>query len=147
MILITGATGTNGREILKQLSAKGVRARAMVRKREDTKLPRTLNVEFVRGNFDDATSLDAALAGVSAVSEFCRASGTGSEFHSSGEASRNSARSKVFYSRRSPRFTFALHSQTRRSGTDAERFRHCIYSVAAALLYAKSALVLLITSN
>jgi uncharacterized protein YbjT (DUF2867 family) len=64
MILITGATGTNGREILKQLSAKGVRARAMVRKREDTKLPRTLNVEFVRGNFDDATSLDAALAGV-----------------------------------------------------------------------------------
>ena len=36
----------------------------MVRKREDTKLPRTLNVEFVRGNFDDATSLDAALAGV-----------------------------------------------------------------------------------
>ena len=35
MILITGATGTNGREILKRLSAKGVRARAMVRIRED----------------------------------------------------------------------------------------------------------------
>jgi uncharacterized protein YbjT (DUF2867 family) len=64
MILITGPTGTNGREILKQLSAKGVRARAMVRKREDVKLPRTLSVEFVHGNLDDATSLDVALAGV-----------------------------------------------------------------------------------
>jgi uncharacterized protein YbjT (DUF2867 family) len=36
----------------------------MVRKREDVKLPRTLNVEFVNGDFDDASSLDAVLAGV-----------------------------------------------------------------------------------
>src|SRR5215470_1197482 len=64
MILITGATGTNGREIIEQLSAKGVKARAMVRKREDVRLPRTLNVEFIKGDFDDASSLDAALAGV-----------------------------------------------------------------------------------
>src|SRR5207244_4814450 len=64
MILITGATGTNGREIVAQLSAKGLRARAMVRRREDVKLPRTLNVEFVNGDFDDASSLDAALVGV-----------------------------------------------------------------------------------
>jgi uncharacterized protein YbjT (DUF2867 family) len=64
MILITGATGTNGREVVGQLSAKGVRARAMVRKRDGVKLPRTPNVEFVNGDFDDAPSLDAALAGV-----------------------------------------------------------------------------------
>ena len=64
MILITGATGTNGRKIIEQLSAKGVKARAMVRKREDVRLPRTLNVEFIKGDFDDASSLDAALAGV-----------------------------------------------------------------------------------
>ena len=64
MILITGATGTNGREIVEQLSAKGVKARAMVRKREDVRLPRTPNVEFVSGDLDDASSLDAALAGV-----------------------------------------------------------------------------------
>jgi uncharacterized protein YbjT (DUF2867 family) len=64
MILITGATGTNGREVVEQLSAKGVRARAMVRKREGVKLPRTPNVEFVNGDFDDASSLDDALAGV-----------------------------------------------------------------------------------
>ena len=64
MILITAPTGTNGREILKQLSAKGVRARAMVRKRENVQLSRTGNVEFVNGDFDDASSLDAALVGV-----------------------------------------------------------------------------------
>ena len=34
MILITGATGTNGREIVKQLSDKGVKIRVMIRKRE-----------------------------------------------------------------------------------------------------------------
>jgi len=64
MILITGATGTNGREIVEQLSAKGVRARAMVHKREDVTLPHPRNVEFVNGDFDDTSSLDAALAGV-----------------------------------------------------------------------------------
>jgi uncharacterized protein YbjT (DUF2867 family) len=64
MILITGSTGTNGREIVAQLSAKGVRARAMVRRREDVTLPRTLNVQFVNGDFDDASSLDVALADV-----------------------------------------------------------------------------------
>ena len=64
MILITGATGTNGREIVAQLAAKDVRARAMVHKREAIKWPHTLNVEFVNGDFDDASSLDAALAGV-----------------------------------------------------------------------------------
>jgi uncharacterized protein YbjT (DUF2867 family) len=63
-ILLSGATGTTGRQIVEQLSAKGVRARAMVRKREDVKLPRTRNVEFVNGDFDDTSSLDAALAGV-----------------------------------------------------------------------------------
>ena len=31
MILITGATGTNGREVVKQLSDKGVQIRVMVR--------------------------------------------------------------------------------------------------------------------
>src|SRR5262245_10654480 len=64
MILITGATGTNGRGVVKQLSAKGIRTRAMVRKREDVKLLRAAKVEFVHGDFDDAASLDAALVDV-----------------------------------------------------------------------------------
>jgi uncharacterized protein YbjT (DUF2867 family) len=64
MILITGATGTNGRQIVEQLSAKGVRARAMVRERPGVKLPQARTFEFVRGDFDDTASLDAALAGI-----------------------------------------------------------------------------------
>jgi len=34
MILVTGATGTNGRELLRRLSALGVTVRAMVRPRD-----------------------------------------------------------------------------------------------------------------
>jgi nucleoside-diphosphate-sugar epimerase len=63
MILITGATGTNGREIVAQLSAKGLRARAMVRRREDVKLPqvywndskvRLIDNSLIRGKFQKA---------------------------------------------------------------------------------------------
>jgi uncharacterized protein YbjT (DUF2867 family) len=35
MILITGATGTTGSEIVKQLSDKGVKIRVMIRKPEN----------------------------------------------------------------------------------------------------------------
>ena len=38
MILITGATGTNGTEIVKQLSDKGVKIRVMICKRENAGL-------------------------------------------------------------------------------------------------------------
>ncbi len=64
MILITGATGNNGAEIIKQLSAKNVRVRAMVRDRhraDEIALP---NVEIVEGDFDRPETLLKALAGV-----------------------------------------------------------------------------------
>jgi uncharacterized protein YbjT (DUF2867 family) len=64
MILITGATGTTGREIVKQLSDKGVNIRLMVRKRESAGLARSSNIECVIGDFDDFASLSGALAGV-----------------------------------------------------------------------------------
>lgn len=63
MILVTGATGTNGREILKALSAGGVAARAMVRSTDTpTDLPN--GITAVAGDFDDEGSLLNALAGV-----------------------------------------------------------------------------------
>lgn len=63
MILVTGATGTNGREILKALGARGVAAKAMVRSIDDGgELPR--GITAVAGDFDDEGSLLAALAGV-----------------------------------------------------------------------------------
>jgi uncharacterized protein YbjT (DUF2867 family) len=64
MILITGATGTNGRELVKQLSDKGVKIRVMVRKRENANLPPSSNIEYVIGNFDDVATLRGAVAGV-----------------------------------------------------------------------------------
>jgi uncharacterized protein YbjT (DUF2867 family) len=61
MILVTGASGTNGAEIVKGLSAAGAAVRAMVRKPYDGALP---GVEFVTANFDDPPSIRRALDGV-----------------------------------------------------------------------------------
>lgn len=64
MILVVGATGTNGREVVKQLSERGVPVRAMVRSAEKSPELRLPNVELVRGDLADPPSLDAALRGV-----------------------------------------------------------------------------------
>ncbi len=61
MILITGATGAVGSEVVKRLSAAGVPARAVTRRPEKvTPLP---HIEFVRGDFDDPTSMRGAAEG------------------------------------------------------------------------------------
>lgn len=64
MILITGATGTNGQEIVKQLAARGVAVRAMVRNLEKGEPLKAFNAELVEGDFSNPASLDAALKGV-----------------------------------------------------------------------------------
>lgn len=61
MILMTGATGTTGRELVKLLQARGVPARVMTR---DPNRLRAAGLEIVRGDLADAKSLDAALAGI-----------------------------------------------------------------------------------
>jgi uncharacterized protein YbjT (DUF2867 family) len=64
MILVTGATGTVGSEVVKRLSAQGIKARAVtrdLRKAEANSLP---HVEFVQGDFDDAESMRPACSGV-----------------------------------------------------------------------------------
>ena len=64
MILITGAMGTVGSEVVKRLSAEGVNVRAVTRdprKAEANQLP---NVHFVQGDFDDADSMRRACSGV-----------------------------------------------------------------------------------
>ena len=65
MILVTGATGKNGMEILKRLAARRERIRAMVRKRNEM-MAVTLHSEpeFVEADFDDVASLRKALTGV-----------------------------------------------------------------------------------
>jgi uncharacterized protein YbjT (DUF2867 family) len=64
MILVTGAGGSNGSELIKQLSATGASVRAMVRKRGDQKNDALPGVEFVTADFDDLASINRALEGV-----------------------------------------------------------------------------------
>jgi uncharacterized protein YbjT (DUF2867 family) len=64
VILITGATGTVGSEVVRRLSAQGIQVRALTRdlhKVEAIKLP---HVQFVQGEFDDPDSIRRACAGV-----------------------------------------------------------------------------------
>ena len=63
MILVTGATGTNGRALLRELAQRGACVRAMLRTVDAAEdLPK--GVEPIAGDFDDAASLEKALSGV-----------------------------------------------------------------------------------
>ncbi len=64
MILITGATGNNGQELLRQLTAMGQRVRAFVRKPADAANLKGPNIELAAGDFDQPETLEAALRGV-----------------------------------------------------------------------------------
>jgi uncharacterized protein YbjT (DUF2867 family) len=65
MILVTGATGNNGIEIVKRLAATAhVQVRAMVRNRERAGAIALPHVEVVEGDFDHPATLLSALAGV-----------------------------------------------------------------------------------
>jgi uncharacterized protein YbjT (DUF2867 family) len=65
MILVTGATGNVGSELVKILTERGVGFRAMVRSSEAAaKFEALAGVELVVADFDDASSLERALRGV-----------------------------------------------------------------------------------
>ena len=65
MILVTGATGKNGPEILKRLSGRGERIRAMVHNPKNISTAmHNCALEFVEADFDDPASLRKALNGV-----------------------------------------------------------------------------------
>ena len=62
MILITGATGLTGGELVRRLSAKGVRLRALVRDRAKAEALALLpGVEIVDGNMGQPEALGPAL--------------------------------------------------------------------------------------
>ncbi|HEY1818444.1 MAG TPA: NAD(P)H-binding protein, partial [Trebonia sp.] len=62
MILVTGATGMVGRQVVTQLSERGVPVRAVTRAPASAGLP--AGVEVVRGDLTDPASLEPHLAGV-----------------------------------------------------------------------------------
>jgi uncharacterized protein YbjT (DUF2867 family) len=66
-ILVASATATTGSQAVAALSRAGAQVRALVRKLDDpraTALAALPNVELVAGDFDNAASISAALAGV-----------------------------------------------------------------------------------
>ncbi|MFF1451470.1 NAD(P)H-binding protein [Streptomyces sp. NPDC058274] len=65
MILVTGATGTIGSEVVRQLSARGAKVRALTRDPSRARTP--AGVEVVRGDFGEPASVAEALAGATAL--------------------------------------------------------------------------------
>lgn len=65
MIVVTGATGTVGRQVVMQLSERGVPVCAVTRDPGSAGLP--ADVEVVRGDLSDPASLEPHLAGADAV--------------------------------------------------------------------------------
>lgn len=65
MILVTGATGTIGSEIVRQASAREIRVRAVTRDPGRANVP--AGVEVVRGDYHDRASMAAAMTGADAV--------------------------------------------------------------------------------
>ncbi|MFF0162245.1 NAD(P)H-binding protein [Streptomyces sp. NPDC005263] len=65
MILVTGATGTIGSDVVRQLAARGEKVRALTRDPARAQVP--AGVEVVRGDYLDQGSLDAAMSGATAA--------------------------------------------------------------------------------
>ncbi|MFJ9020576.1 NAD(P)H-binding protein [Streptomyces sp. NPDC102259] len=65
MILVTGATGTIGSELVRHLAARGEKVRALTRDPARSRVPS--GVEVARGDYLDRSSLEAAMSGVTAA--------------------------------------------------------------------------------
>lgn len=64
MILVTGATGNSGSELLKHLSTLGVAVRAMARSTSRPADDLLQGIDVVTADFDDERSIASALEGI-----------------------------------------------------------------------------------
>lgn len=67
MILVTGATGNIGRQVLRYLLFNDIKVRALVRAADAFNAGRSSLLEVAVGSFEDVASLDAAMVGISTV--------------------------------------------------------------------------------
>ena len=69
IVLVTGATGTQGGAVARELLARGYTVRGLTRNTgsDRARSMTELGVEMVQGDFDDAASLSAAMSGVHGV--------------------------------------------------------------------------------
>lgn len=67
LILVAGATGRTGVEIVRELQASGYRVRAFVRDIDSAREKLGDDVEYARGDVRDRATIDAALGGVGAL--------------------------------------------------------------------------------
>jgi uncharacterized protein YbjT (DUF2867 family) len=66
-ILVTGATGTTGGEVVRQLAEAGVSARALVRDLAKADGRAAPSIEFVAGDLGNPANLASAMQGIEAV--------------------------------------------------------------------------------
>ena len=71
MILLTGATGTTGRETVRQLRAAGAPFRIMSRDPARARAALGDDLDIVPGDFSDQSSMTAAFAGIDRLSLLC----------------------------------------------------------------------------
>ena len=71
MILVTGATGTNGVELINQLAAMGEPCRALVRDPQEAEKLLPADTQISRGDLSDRASLDEAMRDVEKVFLLC----------------------------------------------------------------------------
>lgn len=64
MILVTGANGTNGIELIRCLSRARASVRAMIRREPNPEIAAIPGIGFVQADFDDRASLHRALQGI-----------------------------------------------------------------------------------
>jgi uncharacterized protein YbjT (DUF2867 family) len=67
MIIVLGATGTNGHQVVEMLAAKGQKVRAIVRDRGKAAPLAALGAELAEGDLSKPETLDAAFAGGSVL--------------------------------------------------------------------------------